>query len=45
MLKLKQERIGDFIQTAREELKSLWNQLYYSDQQRAQFAPAQTGKF
>ncbi|KAI8327298.1 microtubule associated protein-domain-containing protein [Choanephora cucurbitarum] len=45
MLKLKQERIGDFIQTAREELESLWNQLYYSDQQRAQFAPAQTDEW
>ncbi|KAI8380702.1 microtubule associated protein-domain-containing protein [Blakeslea trispora] len=42
MLKLKQERMSEFIQTAREELELLWNQLYYSDEQRAQFTPAHT---
>ncbi|RCH80537.1 hypothetical protein CU098_005793 [Rhizopus stolonifer] len=45
MLKLKHERMGDFIQTSREELKSLWDQLYYSDKQRARFAPAHTDEF
>ncbi|GAN09313.1 microtubule associated protein [Mucor ambiguus] len=36
---LKQERIGDFLQTAKEELVSLWDKLYYTDKQRAQFQP------
>ncbi|KAK4519234.1 translation elongation factor 2 [Mucor velutinosus] len=38
---LKQERIGDFLQTAKEELVSLWDKLYYTDKQRAQFQPDQ----
>ncbi|KAL9541194.1 hypothetical protein MBANPS3_009259 [Mucor bainieri] len=38
---LKQERIGDFLQTAKEELASLWDKLYYTDKQRAQFQPDQ----
>ncbi|KAG2204114.1 hypothetical protein INT47_011597 [Mucor saturninus] len=40
LLVLKQDRVGDFIQTAREELKALWDQLYYSQSQREQFQPA-----
>lgn len=39
---LKQERVGDFIYTAREELQGLWNQLYYSETQKKQFQPAFT---
>jgi hypothetical protein len=39
---LKQERVGDFIYTAREELQALWDQLYYSDAQKQQFQPAFT---
>lgn len=38
---LKQERIVDFLQTAKEELASLWDKLYYTDKQRAQFQPDQ----
>ncbi|KAG1118714.1 hypothetical protein G6F42_013137 [Rhizopus arrhizus] len=38
---LKQERIGDFLQTAKEELTSLWDKLYYTEKQRAQFQPDQ----
>lgn len=34
----------EFIRRAREELKSLWDQLYYSDDQRQKFKPAYTGK-
>ncbi|KAI9250643.1 microtubule associated protein-domain-containing protein [Helicostylum pulchrum] len=37
---LKQERIGDFILTARDELKGLWKQLYYSENQMKQFKAA-----
>lgn len=40
LTKLKKERIGEFIETTREELKALWDQLYYSDKQREQFKPA-----
>ncbi|KAI8636609.1 microtubule associated protein-domain-containing protein [Parasitella parasitica] len=40
---LKQERIGDFIQTAKEELASLWDRLYFNEKQRAQFQPDQCG--
>lgn len=42
LLVLKQDRVGDFIQTAREELKALWDQLYYSESQREEFQPAFT---
>lgn len=45
LLVLKQERVGDFIQTAREELTALWDQLYYSDSQRRQFQPAFTKEY
>lgn len=38
---MKQERIGDFIQTAKEELASLWDRLYYNEKQRGQFQPDQ----
>lgn len=34
----------EFIRRAREELKSLWDQLYYSEEQRQKFKPAYTGK-
>jgi hypothetical protein len=34
---LKQERIGDFIQAAREDIKVLWKQLYYSAEQKQPF--------
>ncbi|RCH99279.1 hypothetical protein CU097_015228 [Rhizopus azygosporus] len=40
LLKIRQERIGDFIERAREELVSLWDQLYYTEDQRRQFHPA-----
>lgn len=40
LLVLKQERIGEFIERAREELQILWEQLYYSETQRHQFLSA-----
>jgi Microtubule associated protein (MAP65/ASE1 family) len=33
----------EFIRRARQELKMLWDQLYYSDEQRQKFKPAYTG--
>ncbi|KAM3586597.1 Microtubule bundling protein [Umbelopsis sp. WA50703] len=39
---IKEERMEEFIRRAREELKSLWDQLYYSDEQRQKFKPAFT---
>lgn len=42
LLVLKQDKVGDFIYTAREELKGLWDQLYYSEEQKQQFKPAFT---
>ncbi|KAG2185070.1 hypothetical protein INT43_000983 [Umbelopsis isabellina] len=39
---IKEERMEEFIRRAREELKSLWDQLYYSDEQRQKFKPAYT---
>lgn len=44
LLVLKQERIGEFIERAREELQILWEQLYYSETQRHQFLSAYSGK-
>ncbi|EIE91357.1 hypothetical protein RO3G_16068 [Rhizopus delemar RA 99-880] len=44
LLVLKQDRIGEFIERAREELKSLWDQLYYSETQRQHFLPAYSSK-
>ncbi|KAH8548846.1 microtubule associated protein-domain-containing protein [Umbelopsis sp. PMI_123] len=39
---IKQERMEEFIKRAREELKMLWDQLYYSEEQRQKFKPAYT---
>lgn len=44
LLVLKQDRIGEFIERAREELKLLWDQLYYSEAQRQHFLPAYSSK-
>ncbi|CEJ01928.1 hypothetical protein RMCBS344292_15948 [Rhizopus microsporus] len=44
LLKIRQERIGDFIERAREELVSLWDQLYYTEDQKRQFHPAYSDK-
>lgn len=38
--KLKSERLDDFIQGARDDLVRLWDQLYFSREERQQFKPA-----
>ncbi|KAL0097658.1 microtubule associated protein-domain-containing protein [Phycomyces blakesleeanus] len=40
--RLKEERVGDFINATREELACLWDQLYMSDNERRMFGPAFT---
>ncbi|KAI9004889.1 microtubule associated protein-domain-containing protein, partial [Phycomyces nitens] len=42
LIKLKEERVGDFINATREELACLWDQLYMSDTERRMFGPAFT---
>ncbi|CAO3593397.1 unnamed protein product [Absidia cylindrospora] len=37
MLKLKSEKVQDFILDARNEMEKLWNQLYFSQQERDSF--------
>lgn len=39
MLGLKRERMGTFIQSAREEVVKLWDYLMVGDDERADFAP------
>ncbi|KAG6865456.1 hypothetical protein C0991_002379 [Blastosporella zonata] len=39
MMELKRERMGTFVQSAREEIKRLWDDLLISDDERADFAP------
>ncbi|KAI8993324.1 microtubule associated protein-domain-containing protein [Pilobolus umbonatus] len=39
---LKQEKVGDFISSAREEIRSLWDKLYYSEDQRHHFTAGET---
>ncbi|KAI8341450.1 microtubule associated protein-domain-containing protein [Chlamydoabsidia padenii] len=38
MLKLKSEKVQDFILDARNEMENLWNQLYFSQKERDDFA-------
>ncbi|GAB5586762.1 Microtubule bundling protein [Umbelopsis nana] len=39
---IKEERMEEFIRRARQELNALWDQLYYSGEQRQKFKPAFT---
>ncbi|KAG5652554.1 hypothetical protein H0H81_004615 [Sphagnurus paluster] len=39
MLELKRERMGAFVQSAREEIMKLWDDLMVGDDERADFAP------
>ncbi|KAF9465929.1 microtubule associated protein-domain-containing protein [Collybia nuda] len=39
MLELKRERMGAFVQSAREEIMRLWDDLMVGDDERADFAP------
>lgn len=44
MLKLKSEKVQDFILDARNEMENLWNQLYFSQKERDAFALFEAGK-
>ena len=44
MLELKRERMGAFIDSAREEIMRLWDDLMVGDEERADFAPFADGK-
>ncbi|KAG2004482.1 hypothetical protein CC2G_003035 [Coprinopsis cinerea AmutBmut pab1-1] len=39
MLELKRERMGQFVESAREEIVQLWNDLMVGEEERADFAP------
>lgn len=43
MLELKQERMGQFIESAREEITKLWNDLMVGAEEKADFAPFADG--
>lgn len=43
MLKLKSEKVQDFILDARNEMENLWNQLYFSQKERNAFALFESG--
>ncbi|ORX43883.1 hypothetical protein DM01DRAFT_1340633 [Hesseltinella vesiculosa] len=45
MLQLKSERVQDFVLDARNEIEKLWNQLYFSQQQRDDFHPFHSEEF
>jgi hypothetical protein len=45
MLELKRERMGTFVQSAREEIMRLWDDLMVGNDERADFAPFADGKF
>ncbi|KAI7862550.1 microtubule associated protein-domain-containing protein [Spinellus fusiger] len=40
LTRLKEERVGDFIISTRQELACLWDQLYFSEGEQRQFGPA-----
>lgn len=44
MLELKRERMGTFIENAREEIIKLWDDLMVGDEERADFAPFVDGQ-
>ena len=43
MLELKRERMGQFIESAREEIIRLWDELMIGEEERADFAPFADG--
>lgn len=45
MLELKRERMGTFIESARQEIVKLWDDLMVGDDERADFAPFVDGGF
>jgi protein regulator of cytokinesis 1 len=44
MMELKRERMGTFVESAREEIVRLWNDLLIGEEERADFAPFADGK-
>lgn len=44
MLELKRERMGTFVENAREEIVKLWDDLMVGEEERADFAPFADGK-
>jgi hypothetical protein len=44
MLELKRERMGAFVESAREEIVRLWNDLLIGEEERADFAPFADGE-
>lgn len=44
MLELKRERMGVFVQSAREEIMKLWDDLMVGNDERADFAPFADGE-
>jgi len=44
MLELKQERMSTFVESAREEILRLWDDLLIGEEERADFAPFADGK-
>ncbi|KAH6909944.1 microtubule associated protein [Coprinopsis sp. MPI-PUGE-AT-0042] len=45
MLELKQERMGQFVESAREEIRQLWDDLMVGEDERADFAAFADGDF
>jgi protein regulator of cytokinesis 1 len=45
MLELKRERMGAFVESAREEIVKLWDDLMIAEDERADFAPFADGRF
>jgi len=45
MMELKRERMGTFVESAREEIRRLWNDLLVGEEERVDFAPFADGKF
>ena len=43
MLALKQERMGQFVESAREEIKQLWDDLMVGEEERGDFAALADG--
>ena len=44
MLELKRERMGAFVESAREEIVKLWDELMIGEEEKADFAPFIDGR-
>jgi hypothetical protein len=45
LAELKRQNMHIFVEAARENLQNLWDELYFSEEQMAEFTPAFTGIF